>query len=225
MKNIQAVIFDLDDTLYPEKSYALSGYRAVAELFESVLGDAVVTYKRMCALFDSPHRARVFNVILEEAGIDNTDDLVRKMVTACRTHAPQINLHDDANEALSLLRPQFKLGVISDGFLDAQQRKIEALQIETRVDTVILTDTWGREYWKPHPRAFEEISRTLQVAHSACVYIGDNRAKDFIAPNLLGWSTIYIDRPDGVHRSKPAPPGGEPQHVVHSLHGLDTLLS
>lgn len=34
LNDIQAVIFDLDDTLYSEKSYVRSGFKKIAEFFE-----------------------------------------------------------------------------------------------------------------------------------------------------------------------------------------------
>ncbi len=41
MAGIRAVIFDLDDTLYPEPSYVFSGYRAVAKPFARNSGTPV----------------------------------------------------------------------------------------------------------------------------------------------------------------------------------------
>lgn len=34
INNVDAVIFDLDDTLYSEKEYVRSGYQKIAEYFE-----------------------------------------------------------------------------------------------------------------------------------------------------------------------------------------------
>ena len=39
MASIRAVVFDLDDTLYPEREYAFSGFAAVATAFQDRLGD------------------------------------------------------------------------------------------------------------------------------------------------------------------------------------------
>jgi putative hydrolase of the HAD superfamily len=61
MSRIRAIIFDIDDTLYPERDYVLSGYRAVADAFAGRLGEADAVHARMVALFDTPHRGRVFN--------------------------------------------------------------------------------------------------------------------------------------------------------------------
>jgi putative hydrolase of the HAD superfamily len=225
MQPIQAVIFDLDDTLYAEKSFALSGYRAVAKAHSDLLGHPETAYQRMCELFDSPNRARVFNVMLEEAGQRVADATVAKMIQTFRNHIPTINLYPDALATLVSLRPDYRLGVISDGFLVAQQNKVASLQLTSMVDQVVLTDELGREFWKPHPRAFELIADMLKVEHAACAYVADNRAKDFVAPNALGWHTIQINRPDGIHSANQAPKGGHPRHTIDTLAQLPALLA
>ncbi len=224
MRPIHAVIFDLDDTLYAEKTYTFSGYRAVAQAHADILGDADKAFRRMCELFDSPNRARVFNVMLEEVGHHDAENTIMKMVETFRNHPPTIELYPEAAAVLKALRPDYKLGIISDGFLVAQQNKVASLQVDSKVDEVVLTDALGREFWKPHHRAFELIADKLQVSHEACTYIADNLAKDFVAPNALGWTSIHIDRPDGIHRANPAPSGGHPAHEITSLAKLPELL-
>ncbi|GJM24059.1 MAG: haloacid dehalogenase [Phycisphaerae bacterium] len=225
MQPIQAVIFDLDDTLYAEKSFTLSGYRAIASAYAKLLGDPQAIFQRMCELFDSPNRNRVFNVLLEEASQPDVNETVAKMIETFRNHTPVIELHPDADGALTNLRPKYKLGVISDGFLIAQRNKVAALQVSSRVDEVVLTDELGREFWKPHPKAFELIAEKLNVDHTTCIYVADNLAKDFVAPNALNWHTIHINRPDGIHSSNQPPEGGQPAHTIDSLDRLPALLT
>ena len=40
MRKAEAIVFDLDDTLYPEREYVFSAYRAVAKWIERHLGTA-----------------------------------------------------------------------------------------------------------------------------------------------------------------------------------------
>ncbi len=217
----RAVVFDLDDTLYPESAYAWSGFDAVADAFAEVLGPPDRSADRMRQLFDTPDRSRIFNAILRERGIEPTDELIGRMVAVYRSHVPNIDLHPDADSALQHLRDAYKLGLLTDGFAVAQHAKINALALRDRFDAIIVTDDWGREFWKPHTRAFEEMSRTLAIPAERCTYVADNPAKDFIAPNALGWTTIQIKRPGGVHASNPAPEGGEPQRIIATLDELE----
>ncbi len=224
LQPVQAVIFDLDDTLFPEHSYTVSGYAAVASAFRHILGDPDRASAEMRALYGSNHRGRVFNVLCERRSIDSADEVVSQMITAYRTHRPVISLHPDAERALTRLEGHYRLGLISDGPLPMQQAKVDALRLADRLEEIILTDRWGRAGWKPNPRAFETVAAALGVAHAACVYVGDNPAKDFIAPRQLGWRTIRIGRPGGVYAAEPAPPGGEPHATIASLDELDALL-
>ncbi len=63
------------------------------------------------------------------------------------------------------------------------------------------------------------------MPHAECVYVADNPAKDFVAPNQLGWLTIRIVRPDGIYRNETAPQGGDPQFTVTTLADLEDCLA
>ncbi len=216
----RAVVFDLDDTLYSERAYVFSGYRAVADAFADRLNAPFDPAERMRALFDSPDRARVFNAILAECGFDDDPDLVRDMIDVYRNHRPTISLFADAEDALSRLSSVYRIGIITDGYAVTQHAKIDALNLRNRVDEIIVTDDWGRKFWKPHARAFEEMARRLSVPHEACLYAADNPAKDFVAPNALGWRTVFVNRPGGVHVRNPAAPGGAAGTTITSLDAL-----
>ena len=66
MPPVDAVIFDLDDTLYPERAFALSGFSAVADAFQDLLGAPVEAAAEMRRLLDIGHRQRIFNTLLDE---------------------------------------------------------------------------------------------------------------------------------------------------------------
>ena len=54
--SMHALIFDLDDTLYPEKAYVFSAYEIVADTFGERLGEPHSVVDRLRELFDSEHR-------------------------------------------------------------------------------------------------------------------------------------------------------------------------
>ena len=57
------------------------------------------------------------------------------------------------------------------------------------------------------------------------VYVGDNPAKDFVAPNARGWTTVQVKRDTrGIHDADRSVPGGDPQHRIASLAELPALL-
>ncbi|MGD2111173.1 MAG: HAD family hydrolase [Phycisphaerae bacterium] len=223
MPTVEAVIFDLDDTLYPERAFAFSGFAAVATAFEDQLGDPAAATERMRQLFDTDHRPRVFNAMLEDRGLPEYRDLLASMIETYRTHMPSIELYPDADEALTQLRGNYKLGLISDGPLDTQRNKIDALKLRGRLDEIIITSELGPNRGKPDPTAFKLMSERLGVEHRSCMYVADNAAKDFVAPNALGWTTVRIIRPDGIYSDVITAPGGKPACTIRELHEIPGL--
>jgi putative hydrolase of the HAD superfamily len=225
---IRAVIFDLDDTLYPERSFAMSGFAAVAEAFAQTLATPADELRRlMCGLFDTPHRGRVFNEVIQQivsrAAVRlNAEELVAAMMAAYYTHRPTIELFGDADRALARLAGKVRLGIISDGLLTMQNAKIDALGIRGRVDQIIITDEWGREFWKPHVRAFEEMAGRLGFPHAECMYVADNVTKDFVAPRKLGWRTVMVRRAGGVYGQRTAPQDGAAERTIDDLDALES---
>lgn len=228
---VQAVVFDLDDTLYAERDFAFSGFAAVAHAFADALGDEQEAVATMRRLFDSPHRRRVFDRLLEEHGAstpqgaqDRRRALVEAMIRCYRDHVPGISLLPDAAAALDRLHGKFRLGLITDGFVTTQRHKIHALGLQAWMDEMIVTDEIGIECRKPSPVAFERMARRLGVDPACCVYVADNVAKDFVAPNALGWTTVRVRRGDGIYDTAETAAGGEPQHVIDSLDALDEVM-
>ncbi|MBN1513573.1 MAG: HAD family hydrolase [Phycisphaerae bacterium] len=222
---IRAVAFDLDDTLYPEHAYVESGFAAVARAFADRLAAPFDLLDRMKALAASPDRGRVFNMICAEARVAEPDALAAEMVDAYRRHVPNITLFPDAAAALARLHGRYRLALISDGYAVSQNAKLDTLGIRPAFDAVYLTDDWGRQFWKPHPRAFEAVMQRFALPAPACAYVSDNPAKDFVAPNALGWRTVRVLRPGGVYADATAPPGGEPSATVPSLDVLEAVLA
>jgi putative hydrolase of the HAD superfamily len=224
MSSIAAVIFDLDDTLYPEREYAYSGFSAVAQAFADRLGNPADSAAAMRRLLDSEHRPRVFDSLLAELGLKGDAELVGRMIEVYRNHRPTIRLLPDADVVLNELRGAFRLGLLSDGRTTTQWAKIDALCLRDRFDAIVITSELGPGFGKPSPRPFDCISTRLQVVGSRSVYVADNPAKDFLAPNAIGWTTVQVRRADGLYRDQTPPPGGEPEHVIEGLEQLAQLL-
>ena len=247
MSRIAAVVFDLDDTLYAEREYAYSGFAAVAQAFVDRLGEPRESAARMRRLFDSEHRPRVFHALLAELGLSEESKLgvmlseakhlnrenrpfaslrvtVEAMIEVYRTHRPTIRLHDDAEVVLNKLRPDYRLGLLTDGRSSTQGLKIDALGIRDYFDAILITSELGPGFGKPSPRPFEFISTRLQVVGSQSIYVADNPAKDFVAPNALGWMTVQIRRAGGVYSDQKPAPGGEPHQVIETLDRLVSVI-
>jgi putative hydrolase of the HAD superfamily len=139
-------------------------------------------------------------------------------VRAYRSHKPRIELFPDArrfiDQARSLALP---MALITDGPAQSQRAKIDALALEDAFAPIVVTAELGQGLSKPHPAAFELVEETLGRGLNY-IYIADNPLKDFLAPNRLGWTSIRIQRPGGLHSQAIEPtPAHAPRHSVASL--------
>ncbi len=219
------VVFDLDDTLYAERDFAISGFRAAGAFAEKQWGlENPVSH--MTELLDSGHLGKLFKLTLERFKDSVSDEDLAQFVDVYRRHEPEINLHDDARQALDIAKSHGPIGLITDGTHALQRNKVAALGIEPEFHTIVYTGALGkrREFHKPHPRAFEIMEAALGDDGHRLVYVGDNPAKDFIAPNQRGWLSVQIVRPNGIHDHMNIADGGEPHHRIHSLTELVDLL-
>jgi len=221
---LRMIVFDLDDTLYPERDYVYSGFEAVAQAFDAELRPTFELAARMKQVFESGSRGRVFDTVLADLHRPADPAMIQRMVDVYRNHQPRICLFPDADAALDRLAGCFKLALLSDGYLTAQQRKIDALGLPQRLDRVVLTDELGRDYWKPDPRAFQRLAGDLELSGPQCAYVADNPSKDFVAPNQLGWRSVMVRRPGGLYGDCSAAAGGQPQVVIDSLDALPESL-
>ena len=201
----KTVLFDLDDTLYPELSFVKSGYRSVAvfltERYQPKLKDDKRIYEELMALFyENPKR--VFNRYLEACNIPFGDREIRELVDCYRKHEPDIVLYPDALQTLFRLRDLgCDLGIISDGYHVSQRNKLNAL-FNGRLNLfgrIILTDELGRGYSKPDERSFLMVKEYFKTDWSDMVYVGDNPAKDFYIGNEHPILTIRIKKPGTVY--------------------------
>lgn len=219
---LTALIFDMDDTLYPEKDYVASGFQAVGRYVERTLGHSGFAAAAL-RLFQAGEKRQVFNRALAELGLPCTGELIAELVACYRRHEPQIALAADAKAVLSLVGSGVKLGLLSDGYLEAQERKVHKLGLPGRFDAVVLSDELGRACWKPSPVPYERITQLLAVDHEACVYVGDNGGKDFITAKALGWRTVRLRRADGVYADAPVPEAYEAHYQIDNLLALPSI--
>lgn len=196
MKHGMCVVFDIDDTLYFERDYVRSGFQAVGRWAAKWI--QIEDFGERCwSRFTEGRRRSIFDEVLLESGRKANPELVSALVEVYRTHTPSIALAPDASEALEAISRVASIAVISDGPAASQSRKAEALGLGSFAAPIILTEILGAEFHKPHPGAFELVSQCRPA--SAYAYIADNPLKDFAAPKQLGWITVRVRRPGGLH--------------------------
>lgn len=193
-EGLKAVVFDLDDTLYGEKEYIRSGYRAVAKVIPQVKN----AERKLWRFFLEKKPA--IDEVLSMEGI-YTEEIRQRCLGVYRLHEPDIHLYDGVMELLTKLRcNRYKLGVITDGRPEGQRAKIRVLGLGKYMDHIIVTDELGGvKYRKPNEAAFIQMADKLNVAFTQMCYVGDNIKKDFSAPLKLGMRAVWFRNQDGLY--------------------------
>ena len=221
---IKAIIFDMDDTLFPELEYVRSGYRVAASHLADGEYSAEQLYEKLWGIFQADRKAKVFNVLAEQLGRDFEPGKIDDLIKLYREHRPDIKPFAGTEGVLKGICAKYRTGLISDGFMPGQQYKLDALGLEKYFDKVIFTETLGRENWKPSPLSYEIMTESLGVDHKECVYVADNLGKDFVSPNALGWLTVHIKIAGQVYWERQTAEGGVPQKTISHLGELVSLL-
>lgn len=219
----RAVVFDLDDTLYKEKEYVISGFHEL-DLWVQNHCNVLGFFEQAMTLFEQGHRGQIFNQALELLKIDYNYGMILQMLKVYREHLPNIQLYPDAAWALQYFADRGNTGLLTDGFLVAQQQKVKALGISTYFASIVYSDVLGKEYWKPSPAPYIRMAMNLRADPKQCVYIGDNPQKDFITARRLGWTTICVKRTENLYSGIVEEPDYRSDHEISSLYELKQIL-
>lgn len=222
---VRAVVFDLDDTLVLERDYVRSGYAHVARWLAPRLSvEAESVERELWTIFDSPHRARAYDRLLEMHGVRDAR-LVEECVDSYRQHAPDIALSASASEILDWCLEHGPVGVVTDGPSAMQEGKVAALGLAERgIEIVISNEISGRRSWKPSSIGIREVCRRMGVPPRHGVYVGDNPHKDFLAARAAGLGSIRYRTTGQLHAAVTPDPGAEPDVEIHDLTELRDVL-
>lgn len=211
-----AIVFDLDDTLYHERLYNVSGFRAVGAHVRATAG--IDRFAETCVeLFERGVRSDMFERAATALGV-RVD--VAELVRVYREHRPELSLFPDAREALERTHGRYPLGLLTDGYSGVQRIKIAALGIEPLFASLVYSDDLGRSAWKPSPAPYLRTMQNFEKRADRFVYVGDNPTKDFVTARRLGWRTIEVRRPEQPDRPVSWPREFEADVAVGSLHDV-----
>lgn len=191
---IQGVIFDLDDTLYSEKQYVISGYKKIAEF----LGDKTAEGKLWNYFLE---KKPAIDAYLAESG---DEKLKADCLAIYRNQMPEIKLYDGVIELIKDMKSRdIKVGIITDGRVEGQKNKLKALGLDELIDDIIITDELGGiQFRKPNDISFRIMQNRWRIPFEQMIYVGDNPDKDFQAPKQLGMRCLYFKNKDGLYSDR-----------------------
>jgi putative hydrolase of the HAD superfamily len=243
---IRAVLIDLDETIYDERT-------SVKQALEKAAVHAVSRYPTIqkqlletTYLEEANKRWEAFEAEIRIKGRSaQLDSLrVREMCFAQAlaisngppSFAPELTryygelrrsrhlLYPETKRTLEKLRKQAFLALVSNGGSTYQREKLRATGIESFFHSIVISEEVG--YSKPQRAIFERALRDVGVPAHEAVMVGDNMEKDILGARIAGLRGILVARA-GKQRMAPAaaaihPP---PEAVIANLNDLIKTLT
>ena len=188
--HLPIVVFDLDDTLYKERDFVRSAFNAI-ERHTSIPNVAQAMWETFLLGGNPMDKALSMSSVIPYE--------ISDLLNIYRFHKPVLTLPDDSRSTLGILKEQgIRMFIITDGRSISQRNKIKALGLDEYFppENIFISEETGND--KTSPESFRTIVRKYPEAREF-IYIGDNPAKDFQRPNLMGWRTIMIRDIGGVN--------------------------
>ena len=186
-----SVIFDLDNTLYDAKQYFSGAFNEIAAYLSkkhNVAGNN--TYKRLMKIWKTKTSTYpyLFDDLLNNLELKNE---LKNTIKIFNEHDSLLKPYDDVIPTLKELKKKnFKLGIITDGNIERQKRKMKSLGIADFFDVIVLTKKLGNP--KPSEIPFQKATNKLKVIPQNSFYVGDNPLIDFKGAKKIGMKTIRI---------------------------------
>ena len=195
--DVKAVVFDLDDTLLDRRASFERFIRNQWERFGPALhAIGQEQYVQAAIRFDgdgyAPRRELFARVMSEcqlplDMGETLLSDYRAGFPTACV-------LFPDAARILASLRASgLTLGLITNGSVRMQSRKLDWLALAHSFDTILISDAEGIS--KPDPRIFYRAMERLHVTPTQSAFVGDNPVVDVAGARGAGMHAIWRRHP------------------------------
>lgn len=213
--DVEAVCFDLDDTLFDFTQYVRAGLSAAADHVEERAGETL--HEELHALyFEEGVTEGTFDVLAERHGVDEA--LIPELVEAYHDTTGELTPYERAEHVLSALEPAYRLGLVTDG--RNGRGKLERLGLSDYFEAVCVAPEHDATKLEELP--FLHVLDALDVEPERTVYVGDNPRTDFPATNALGMTTVRLRQGRFVDR-EPAEDAAEVPDVT--VDRLDELLA
>ena len=212
----RAVLFDLDDTLFDHRRSARAALDAVHRAFAGTVAfedlelhhaqyleemHLEVLAGRMS--LDDARRER-FRKVFEALGLPlQAADAQRVARTYREGYVTARRAIEGAAELLAMLKPRYRIGIVSNNLLDEQRGKLVFCRLEEYVDVLVVSEEAGVS--KPHPAIFHLALERLHAGASDAVMLGDSWSADIVGAAAAGIRPIWFN---SLGLAKPSEPAG-----------------
>ena len=229
-RNIDTVIFDLDNTL---TDFMLAKESSIQAAVDAMIDSGLqVSQKEATAGIFAIYKEvgiehqRVFDLFLEKT-IGRVDDriLAAAVVAYRRARGGSLVPYPHAKFVLNrLLKEGYKLAVVSDAPRYEAWLRLNYLGLQHTFDLVLTFDDTGHH--KPDPKPFLMALEKLNARAERTVLIGDWRERDILGGRNAGLHTVYARYGDqySQYADKVDTPDTEADFVVDDLLQLLDVL-
>ncbi len=194
--SLRGIIFDLDDTLYPEKDYVFSGFEVISNFLQKKYHlDAKNSLQFLQSNFEANGRDKIFDLLLSTIMPEQQKNeqlaVIKEMVEIYRNHSPNIDLNIETIDLLNEIKCSgWKMSIVTDGLPLMQKNKIQSLGLDSFFDTIIYC--WEYKCPKPSPIGFKIASEKMNIDIENCLIVGDHPEKDIVPARQLNAKAYRI---------------------------------
>ena len=225
---VEAVFFDVDYTLYDMAQYVRGAFSNVAQdVAASCSGDWETLFASLWGKWREvgSEYGHLFDDWLRSHDLF-TESRLRACLEVYQAHQPALSLYPGVAELLVDLRSRYRVGVITDGNLQRQRAKVDALDLEGKVDLIVYSAALSLS--KPDVGIFRYGLRLAGVAPERSVYVGDHPIRDIAGARRAGMLGVRVLTGEFSHlpddpELRPTYRVDDLWHLPQVLAGLDTL--
>ena len=120
------------------------------------------------------------------------DDMIHHLSEAYIEHLSSFNyLFEGTHELLKYLEGKYELHIITNGFSEAQEKKMITSNIRNYFKTVTNSEMVGVK--KPNPKIFNFALEVAKAKANESIMIGDSLEADIEGAHKVGMDTIHFD--------------------------------
>ncbi len=198
--NIEAVIFDMDNTLIDRRKAFLKLCEYLIETYGGeypyeVTREELIEYM---IEIDADGYGGLQNVIPKLSKVWKLPHSVEEFIRERNEIFGKLTvLYPETLEILQKLKKKYKIGMITNGYSAVQREKIDTVKIEHYFDNIIVSEE--EEFEKPDPRIFLKACENLGVAPETAIYVGDYYPNDIIGAASANLTPIWITEDPDEH--------------------------